>query len=69
MLKRTVPLHVTKEEKEFCDFMEYSFLERKGDFFLYEIPANHICRFKLNFQMWKQGAFNKEKFLTPSEVI
>jgi len=49
--------------KEFCDFMGYEFVNKIGETYLYKIPANHICRLFINSEAWKNGNFNKEKFL------
>ena len=67
MLIRKIPLPVTKEQKEFCDYMGYSFLYMQGDRYVYDVPGNHVCRFILNFDSWKKGQFNREKFLSQPE--
>jgi len=59
---------MNKEQKLFCDFMGYKFVEAKNDYFVYEVPHNHICRFNLNFDRWKNGVFDKEKFLALLQV-
>jgi len=49
--------------KQFCDYMGYELVNKIGDTYIYKIPANHICRFYINSEAWKDGNFNKEKFL------
>ena len=63
MVIRSVKLPIPESQKGFCDYMGYTFIEKKGDFYIYDVPANHVCRFNLNFDRWKHGTFNKEQFL------
>jgi len=58
---------VNKEQKEFCDYMGYNFVSKDGERFVYDVPGNHLCRFILNFDRWKKGQFNRDKFLNESE--
>ena len=63
MLKITRQIPVKPEQQEFCQYMNYKLIKVKNDYLIYEIPANHICRFNLNYDKWKAGTFNKETFL------
>lgn len=64
VVKAHYTLPVEGKYKEFCDYMGYEMMYKKGDFYYYFIPPGHICRFKINFKRWTLGNFNKEQFLT-----
>jgi len=66
---RKVEFPVNKDQKVFCDFMGYQFITQKGDHYVYSVPGNHICRFIINFDRWKKGQFDKEKFLLETELF
>ncbi|MDB4330323.1 hypothetical protein N9948_01235 [bacterium] len=62
VVKAHYSIPVKDEYKEFCIYMGYELLDEKGDFCYFFIPPGHICRFKINYQRWQEGTFNKEKF-------
>lgn len=64
MLKVVRAVPVPSECSEFCEYMGYKFLYTKFGSAIYEIPANEICKFNLNFESWKSGTFDKEKWLS-----
>lgn len=63
MVKNKHLLPVDKNYKKFCEYMGYEFFFEKNGFYHFYIPEGHICRFKINFENWKLGKFDKNKFL------
>jgi len=68
MLKRTATIPVSGDVKDFCVYMGYELLTREGDLYYYKIPADQVCRLRINTERWKNGTFDREKFLHKSEV-
>ena len=68
MTRRQIIMPVKEEEKEFCEYMGYTFKGIIEGWSHFEIPPGHICRFRINFQRWKNGEFDREKFLAKTEV-
>jgi len=65
--RRFASIPVTGYRKDFCDYMGYELVGQQGDYFYYKVPAGHICRIYINSERWKEGKFNKEKFLRDLE--
>ena len=59
---------VDEKHKKFCDFMEYPFVSQKDNFYIYTIPKNHLCRFLINYENWRQGIFDKEEFIKKTKI-
>ena len=53
--------------KDFCEFMGYEFFTQANDTFYYKVPAGHVCVLYVNAHRWKNGEFDKEKFLRDRE--
>lgn len=68
MARRYVNLPVEEEHKTFCDFMEYPLELESNGCYIYNLPANHICRFLINYENWKLGIFNKDDFIKMTDV-
>ena len=68
MPRRYINFPVDSEHKKFCDFMGYSFISETDSFFMYKVPHNHICRFLINYENWRQGTFDKEAFIKLTEI-
>ena len=66
--KRRVVLPVSGERKDFCDYMNYELVKKINDDYYYYVPPGHVCRFTINFNRWKEGVFDKEKFLKKLEI-
>jgi len=61
MLKRTATVPVSGDVRDFCIFMGYELVSQGNDLYFYEVPANHVCRLKINTERWKKGQFDREK--------
>ena len=48
--------------------MGYPLLSEKNEFFIYEVPHNHICRFLINYEKWMQGSFDKDAFIKQNDI-
>lgn len=68
-LKRNIPIPVSLEEKEFCEYMGYFLRGERDNLFYFDVPSNHICMFKVNFDRWKIGQFDKDVFLKRLEEV
>ncbi len=68
MSKKYIRFPVDKEHKKFCEFMGYPLLSEKNEFFIYEVPHNHICRFLINYEKWMQGSFDKDAFIKQNDI-
>lgn len=68
MARRYVDFPVDEEHKRFCDFMEYPLVSESDSFYVYTVPHNHICRFLINYDKWIQGSFDKEAFVTLTNI-
>lgn len=60
-VKHSIP--VQEGYKKFCDYMGYELVDKKGGWYYYHIPPGHICRFKVNYEKWLKGIFNKKDFI------
>jgi len=67
MIRRTATIPVTGHVKDFCIYMGYELAGQDKDHHYFKIPAGQICRLKINADRWKQGNFDREKFLYNSE--
>jgi len=68
MARRYIDFPVDEEHKKFCDFMEYPLVSKNGEFYVYTVPHNHICRFLINYEKWMQGSFDKESFIKLTNI-
>jgi hypothetical protein len=63
MTKRCAVVPVSGYRKDFCIYMNYELASKDGDVYYFKIPGGHICRLFINSERWKNGLFDKEKFL------
>jgi len=68
MARKYVNFPVDEEHKIFCDFMEYPVVSDKDGFYVYKVPHNHLCRFLINYERWRQGSFDKEAFIKLTDI-
>jgi len=68
MGRNYVNFPVGEEHKSFCDYMEYPLISEKEDFYVYKVPHNHICRFLINYEKWRQGIFDKDAFIKLKDI-